>query len=37
MKYTFEFQTTKNVIKVVTKDMVDFSALMCHFDARKIL
>jgi hypothetical protein len=36
MNYTFEFRITRNGIKVVTKDMIDYSALMPHLDARKI-
>jgi len=28
MKHTFEFRTARNRIKVVTKDMVDFSAVI---------
>jgi len=33
---TFEFRTTRNGPKVVTKDMVDYSALMRHLNASKI-
>jgi hypothetical protein len=33
IKGTFEFRTTRNGIKVVTKDMADYSALMRYLDA----
>jgi len=36
VKGVFEFQTTRNGIKVVTKDMANYLALMCHLDASKI-
>jgi hypothetical protein len=36
MKNTFEFRTTRNGIKMVRKDMADYSALMSHLNASKI-
>jgi hypothetical protein len=36
MKSTFEYRTTKNGIKVVTKDIVDYSTILRLLDPRKI-
>jgi hypothetical protein len=36
MKCKFELPTTRNVVKRVTKVMVDYSALMRHLEASKI-
>jgi hypothetical protein len=36
MKSTFEYRTTKNGIKVVTKDIVDYSTILRRLDPRKV-
>jgi len=36
MKVSFEFQTSRNGIEVVTREMTDYSATMRHLDAQKI-
>jgi hypothetical protein len=36
MKGAFEFRTTRNGIKVATKEMADYSIIMRHLEAHKI-
>jgi hypothetical protein len=35
-KQTFEFRSTKNGTRVITKDMVDFQAVKAHFDSQNL-